>query len=373
METKKQHICTVRPRILFVDDSKLMRLSGGKILSESFDVVLAENADQARQMLEQDPTIQLMFSDLNMPGQSGYELLAELRASSDQRLSTLPIIIVTGTENQEVERQRALKLGATDFIGKPFRASELTARARAHATHEEAARRLRRLEDAHHLDAATRLGNRRYCTHRLDQAMSFARRHDQSISLIHLQLHGLTALLEELGNPFAGSALTRIGRVLAEPIRREDMVFRVGPESFLFVLPATNSAGAEVLRKRFIPDLQALGLVDQQCLLAVDCRFAVHSTDPRSSERAESMIASILAEQTRPAHDKNQTTASDQPDLELALEWIQNGQAERLGPHLAHLMARLQPLLDIAGQNHSEAHGHAGSLEHREAQQQQSA
>lgn len=364
METINQTAETVRPRILFVDDSKLMRLSGRKILIENFDIVLAEDAAEARRLLDQDPTIQLMFSDLNMPGQSGYELLAELRASSDQRLSALPVIIITGTENQETERQRALKLGATDFIGKPFRASELTARARAHATHEEAARRLRQLQADHHLDPATGLGNRRYCVQRLDQAVSFARRHDQAISLIHLQLNGLSVLLNDLGEPFASSALKRIGRVLAEPIRREDTVYRVAPGSFLFVLPATAAAGAEMLRKRFIPDLQALGLVDQDCSLAVNCRFAVHSADPHSSEGAESLISSILAGQTTPAHPEHAQSEDGAPDLELALEWIQKGQTERLDPHMASLLERLQPLLDLASEGLSGAHGSsaAGSV-----------
>jgi two-component system, cell cycle response regulator len=348
METTNRSAETSRPRVLFVDDSKLMRLSGQKILSERFDVTLAENAEQARAQLDQDPGIQLMFCDLNMPGQSGYELLAELRGCHDPRLSRLPIIIVTGTDNQEAERQRALSLGATDFIIKPFRASELTARAQAHATHEVASRRLRQLEDVHHLDAETGLGNRRYCVQRLDQALSFARRHAQALSLIHLKISGLSALLDEMGQPFAGSALKRIGRVLAEPIRREDTVYRTGPETFSFILPATDASGAEVLRKRFIPDLQALGLVSEECMLQVQCRFSTQTPDPTLGQSAEAILLKGLASESRPAHQPDEAAAEQAPDIEQALQMLRRGEIERLRPHLAGLIDRLQPLLDLA-------------------------
>jgi two-component system, cell cycle response regulator len=341
----------IRPRVLFVDDSKLMRLSGRKILNESFDVVLAENAEQARQLLDQDPTIQLMFSDLNMPGQSGYDLLAELRKDSDSRLSRLPIIIITGSDNQETERQRALELGATDFIIKPFRASELMARARAHATHEEAVRRLQKLESALPMDPATGLGNRRYCIQRLDQALSFARRHGQPLSLIHLHVKGLSALLDDLGEPFASSAQKRIGQALGQPIRREDTVFRTGPESFSFILPATDAAGAEILRRRFIPDLQEMGLIEAECALAVECHFAVHSPDPQQREAAEAVLASGLNSELRPAHPQasdEQEQAVPGLDLELALRWIKAGQLDQVRPHLDSLMAQIEPLLELA-------------------------
>ncbi len=344
---------SIRARILFVDDSKLMRLSGRKILANDFDVVLAENAAEARKLLDADPTIQLMFSDLNMPGDSGYDLLSELRTSSEPRLRDLPAIILTGSDDQENERQRALELGATDFISKPFRASELMARARAHASHKEAARRLRQLEQQHHTDLPTGLGNRRYCLQRLDQALSFARRHHQPLTLVHLHLDGLEVLVEELGPPYGTSALGRIGRVLARSIRREDTVYRTGKESFTFMLPATDAAGAEILRDRFVPDLEALGLRPDGGALNVQCRFSIQSPGTEANLECEELLARGLAgecvkvRKVEPIHPPV-TACQSPPDLEQALTMIANGQQASLQEHLPGLMARIEPLLRLA-------------------------
>jgi two-component system cell cycle response regulator len=343
----------IRARILFVDDSKLMRLSGRKILAHDFDIILAENAMEARRLLYADPTIQLMFCDLNMPGDSGYDLLGELRNSDRPRLRDLPAIIMTGSDDQENERQRALELGATDFISKPFRASELMARARAHASHKEAARRLRQLEDQHQTDLPTGLGNRRYCLQRLEQALSFARRHRQSLTLVHLHIDGLEALIEELGQPYGTSALGRIGKVLARSIRREDTVYRTGKESFSFLLPATDAAGAEILRERFIPNLGELGLKPDGGALNVGLRFSIQSPDVETKWACEELLARGLAGPTvavRTAESMHSAGKTDrpQPDLEQALEMIAKGDFTSVREHLPGLMARLEPLLRFA-------------------------
>ena len=131
-----------KARILMVDDSKLMRKAAVKMLGEEFDVVTADDGAQAWQMVGEDQTIQVVFSDLNMPVSDGYELLRRVRASADAGIQTLPLIIVTGAENDEAARMKALDMGATDFITKPFSTTDLVARARAHANNQRITRQL---------------------------------------------------------------------------------------------------------------------------------------------------------------------------------------------------------------------------------------
>lgn len=337
-----------KARILFVDDSKLMRLSGQKILAETFDIVLAENAIQAQEILEADPMIQVVFSDLNMPGKSGYEFLGDLRQSGDKRLGSLPVIIITGAENQETERQRALKAGATDFISKPFKASELMARAQAHASHKEAERRLHELQQSHQTDSATGIGSRHYCLQRLGQAISFARRHGQDLSLIHLHLDGLQALCQELGEPFASSAWKKIGEVLKSSIRHEDTVYRTGEESFCFMLPATDTQGAAVLRDRFMPDLEALGLQPNGETLNVRCEFSIQAVTLDTGVDVEALLDRGLREPRRTVVAVD--TGVSPIDIEQALAMIERGELTDLQPHLDSLTRRLEPLLRLAGQ-----------------------
>ncbi len=338
----------IQARILFVDDSKLIRLAARKMLAEHFDLVLAENASQAHDLVCADPTIQVLFCDLNMPGESGYDLLESLRGSEQSRLRELPVIIVTSTDQLEQERQRALRAGATDFISKPFRASELLARARAHASHKEAVRRIHQLEQHQHTDPATGLGTRHYCRQRLAQAISFARRHGQALTLMHLHLSGLTRLIRELGEPYACRALERIGSTLKSIIRAEDTICRTGTSTFCFILPATDTAGAEVLRERFAPDLEALGIDADGRTLNIECHFSIQEPPLDGSMDPEQILRSGLAPKPEPGDHSTRVTM----DLEEALSRLQRGDIDSVQEQLPDLLRRLEPLLKLAGQSH---------------------
>ncbi len=339
-----------RARILFVDDSRLMRMCARKILGNSYDLLLAESAEEAWRLLQHDDQIQVLFTDLQMPGRSGFELLDQIRNSEASHLAELPVVLVTGAEEREEMRKRALEHGATDFITKPFQASELTARARAHVESGHSRQKLRVLERDHHLDRATGLGNRRYCEQRLTQAISFAARHEQSLTLMHLRLEGLAQLLADLGNPYAERAQQRIGDMLAGCIRREDTVFRTGEESFTFLLPATDRTGAGTLQERFLPDLDALGLSGNGHSLEVTCRFHVQPIALNARiDAADILDEGLSGNVGEPAPETKQPSVpeTNSPGIDEALQMIERGESEQLHRHLPHLRKRLAPLLAL--------------------------
>lgn len=347
-----------RPRILFVDDSRLIRMCARKILGTSFDLIIAESAEEAWKLLQSDDQIQVLFTDLHMPGNSGYELLKLVRNSPTPGLAELPVVLITGSEDKETERTLALTLGATDFITKPFKASELSARASAYADSGQSIQRLRLLEQEHHLDPETGLGNRHYCEQRLIQALSFAGRHDQSLTLMHLQLAGLNRLLENLGEPHATRALAKIGATLANRIRSEDMVFRTAENSFSFILPATDVTGARTLQSRFIPDLKGLGLCTEDSEIQVQVRFQVQQPLMNAAVDAVDAVG-IISEGLefrgdRPADPALNPVAKQEdvtrpPDLEQALVMAERGQVDQLRPFLPELRRRLKPLIALLG------------------------
>ncbi len=357
MNAVTQEKVITRPRVLFVDDSRMMRLCARKILGDQFDLLLAESAEEAWTQLKNDEHIQVLFTDLQMPGKSGFDLLDQIRESDRPTLAELPVVLVTGADDDEDLRTHALERGATDFITKPFQESELLARATAHADSGQSRRKLRVLERDHHLDHETGLGNRGYCEQRLTQAISFAARHRQSLTLIHLQLDGLGLLLEDLGEPYAQRALTRIGRTLAQSIRREDSVFRTGKQCFTFMLPATDARGAETLQERFLPDLDDLGLAGHEYSLKVTCDFHIQPIPLEGRIEAVRLLEDGLSRKTR-AHEKAnrpeasrpqpaQETRPSAPSLEEALQMIERGETEQLRPHLPQLRQQLEPLLAL--------------------------
>ncbi len=109
-------------RVLVVDDDEQIRSLLRRVLSvEGYDVDMAGDAAAAAEARAANPP-DLVLLDVLLPGQDGRDLLAELRQSSD-----VPVILLTGLGN-EADRILGLKLGADDYVVKPFSPGELVAR-----------------------------------------------------------------------------------------------------------------------------------------------------------------------------------------------------------------------------------------------------
>jgi len=107
----------VSPTILVVDDEKNIRRTLDLILSgEGYSVVTVESAEEALERLTVRP-IDLAIVDLKLPGVSGLELLARLRA--DEPTKDLPVVVISGHATVQ-DAVAAIKLGATDFFDKPL-------------------------------------------------------------------------------------------------------------------------------------------------------------------------------------------------------------------------------------------------------------
>ncbi len=117
-----------RPRVLIVDDDKLLAAAVGDAL-ESYEVeaVVCSTAEEAMARLQAEP-IDLLLLDLVLPGLDGREFCELLKA--DRRWAALPVIMVTVLEKL-ADRVRGLELGASDYITKPFDLQEVVARVRA--------------------------------------------------------------------------------------------------------------------------------------------------------------------------------------------------------------------------------------------------
>ncbi|MGM9602316.1 MAG: response regulator transcription factor [Faecousia sp.] len=113
-------------QILVVEDDKNMRKYMEAVLkSEGFQPVLAENGEQALDILDKQH-IDLMVTDIMMPGIDGYTLTEELRESSWQ----LPILMVTAKETVK-DRRRGFLVGTDDYMIKPVDAEEMILRIKA--------------------------------------------------------------------------------------------------------------------------------------------------------------------------------------------------------------------------------------------------
>lgn len=101
-------------RILVVDDDDTIRDTLYELLSEEYLCQTAETAEKALARLETD-AYDVVLTDISMPGLSGVELLGHIR----QKFPDTPVIIISGIDDRE-HAQGLIKLGAFDFLMKPF-------------------------------------------------------------------------------------------------------------------------------------------------------------------------------------------------------------------------------------------------------------
>jgi two-component system response regulator PilR (NtrC family) len=114
----------VRGNILIVDDERSMRDMLEIFLErEGYSVSAYSNGADAMAAMAAGASFDLVISDINMPGISGFDLLRSIREQNEE----LPVLMITayGSPDSAVE---AMKLGATDYITKPFRIEEIKAR-----------------------------------------------------------------------------------------------------------------------------------------------------------------------------------------------------------------------------------------------------
>ena len=114
-----------RFRILVVDDDeRILNFLRSKLKASSYDVLTASSGREGLEQVQcQEPD--LVILDVIMPGMDGLEMLRELRS-----FSTVPVIILTA-RGEDTDRIQGLRLGADDYLPKPFNPDELVARIEA--------------------------------------------------------------------------------------------------------------------------------------------------------------------------------------------------------------------------------------------------
>lgn len=110
-------------RILVVDDeSRMRKLVRDFLQKKGYDIIEAENGEQAVDIFCSDNSISLIILDVMMPKMDGWQVCREIR-----RLSQVPIVMLTA-KSDEQDELLGFELGVDEYISKPFSPKILTAR-----------------------------------------------------------------------------------------------------------------------------------------------------------------------------------------------------------------------------------------------------
>jgi len=237
--------------VLLVEDSAVVRavvrselVAAGHVVREAGDGAAALEACR-------DLVPDVVLLDVEMPGMSGWDVLAAMK--QDPSIEDVPVVFLTGLKDT-ADLVEGLRLGAHDYLRKPFEPAELLARvgaaARVKRLQDELRRRNDELESLSRTDALTGLPNRRHVQERLAAVASLAERHASSMAVVVIDVDHFKWVNDLHGHAAGDAVLRELGNRLAARVRGGEMVGRWGGEEFLAVLPMTEAPGASVLAER---------------------------------------------------------------------------------------------------------------------------
>ncbi|XOV78166.1 MAG: diguanylate cyclase [Aestuariibacter sp.] len=227
-----------QPTILIVDDDKHGRKLLNDLLKSDAKIVLAKNGQQALELVNKcNPTVILM--DILMPDINGFQVLEKLKAN--ERTKNIAILFITALDNHKDEA-KGLRMGACDYIHKPFHPDIVVARVK---THLELAKHRKMLEKLVNFDALTAIPNRRHLEQKLESEWTNSVRTGQSIAIAMLDVDHFKIYNDHYGHAAGDQVLKRIANVLEVQLHRpRDVIARYGGEEFCIVLPDTDIEGA---------------------------------------------------------------------------------------------------------------------------------
>jgi len=193
-----------------------------------------------------------------LPDMDGLEVLRFVKARPDDQF--IPVIILSVKSDVDT-KVAGLRIGADDFLAKPFAEAEILARCGAMLRIKHLQEKLRdaqkKLEEQSITDSLTGLKNRRFFDERLHEEFRRAQRYGDTLSLIMIDLDHFKDVNDRHGHPAGDQVLREAAALIRASIRDPDICSRYGGEEFAVILPKTHMSGALAVAERIWRELGA--------------------------------------------------------------------------------------------------------------------
>jgi diguanylate cyclase (GGDEF)-like protein len=235
--------------ILIIDDDPGVRGVLQGMLSEHYECTAVGSAEDALSILSAEK-FDLVLSDINMGGMSGLEMIPQVLASAPDTV----VMMISGEQTIESAIE-AMRVGAFDYVGKPFDLQHVRAAVRRALEHHSLleAKRLyenhleelvrQRTAELNHLayhDALTDLPNRILFEDRLTQALALSQRNRQTLGVLFLSLDRFKKVNDTLGHAQGYRLLKEVAGRLVRCVREGETVARFEGDEFAVLLPQIN-------------------------------------------------------------------------------------------------------------------------------------
>jgi two-component system cell cycle response regulator len=197
----------------------------------------------------------LVLTDHNMPDMTGLEMLKKLRSKENY----VTVIFVSARGDGDFVA-KVLRMGADDYVRKPFMLDELISRIEVSLRNNDLHRELFvanvKLQEMVEKDYLTGLYNMRSMYDRIEYELKRARRFKRFMSCIMIDMDHFKKVNDDHDHLFGSFVLKEVGSIIKDSLREIDFAARYGGDEYLVVLTETDEAGTNVVCNRLREKIQ---------------------------------------------------------------------------------------------------------------------
>jgi diguanylate cyclase (GGDEF)-like protein len=240
-----------KPVIVVAEDERIQReLILAILRTNGYDAEAVADGQQAVERVSKGG-VDAVLLDVLMPRMGGLEACRLIKTITGATFT--PVLLVT-VKADPASRVEGLRIGADDYICKPFEEAELLARVqgmlRIRRLYDEMHNARARLERVSVHDDLTGLYNYRFLNTRLNEEFKRAERNHEPLGCCMMDVDQLRLHNEAGGRPLGDSILKGVAETIRRTVREADIVVRYGGDEFLVMLPTTHFAGSVAMAER---------------------------------------------------------------------------------------------------------------------------
>lgn len=242
-----------RATLLIVDDSVANIEILINLLQDDYKIKVAKNGTRALEIVRNSDDIDLILLDIVMPDMDGYTVCKKLKA--DEKTQSLPVIFITANDMPQDE-EYGLRLGAIDYIKKPFHPTIVKMRVQNHINTKL---KSDMLEELSLYDGLTHIFNRRAFDEKFAQIFYDAQASMLPTAVMMIDIDYFKLYNDNYGHGKGDETLIKVAAALQNSLKRPtDVVARYGGEEFSIILQDTSIEGAKKVAQKLVDAVMAL-------------------------------------------------------------------------------------------------------------------
>jgi diguanylate cyclase (GGDEF)-like protein len=273
-------VSTQQPTILIVEDEVINIHSLSRILRGTARLCFAKTGKQALELAEK-LAVEMVLLDIMLPDINGFEVCKALK--NNPATAKCTVVFVTALDSDE-EEAHGLRMGAMDYIKKPFNPTIVRERVQNLLNLTLA---YRELEELSTTDFLTGVFNRRYFMEIATTELKRHQRHGKITSILMLDIDHFKDVNDTYGHSVGDQALRHLVKICRDNLREEDIFARYGGEEFCALLPETDASTAKEVAERLRYNIESTPMELDEQLLHLSVSIGLSGIDARQETDIE--------------------------------------------------------------------------------------